>query len=81
MNLCSLGLHAWRFAYAHRLDGRGYVPQVFCLRCVAVSPRRVGTPRLACRVGLHRRQTMTAPPTWRTGEPFRRGVYCIWCGK
>lgn len=34
-----------------------------------------------CAVGLHRWQYLLAPPTWKRGDAYDPGVWCIFCGK
>lgn len=37
--------------------------------------------RLLCALGLHRWQYLLAPPTWRRGDRYDPGVWCIFCGE
>ncbi len=76
--LCRLGLHAWIFSYAPH--GTAYRPDVCCLRCVAApSPRHVRLRAILCAADVHRGQALTAPPTWRQGDPREVGRFCIFC--
>jgi len=36
--------------------------------------------RLLCRLGLHRWQYLLAPPTFKKGDDYEPGIWCIFCG-
>jgi len=37
--------------------------------------------RLLCWLGFHTYQYLLAPPTWRRGDRYDPGIWCIWCCK
>jgi len=80
--LCRLGLwHRWTFSYNPGERGR-YAPDIVCVYCrAAPSPRFLRFRLAVCRADIHRPQNLTAPPSWRRGDSFRRGRYCVWCSK
>ncbi|MCK6482255.1 MAG: hypothetical protein L6R43_19550 [Planctomycetes bacterium] len=36
--------------------------------------------RLLCRIGIHHWQYLLAPPSWRRGDRYDPGIWCIFCG-
>jgi hypothetical protein len=37
--------------------------------------------RLLCALGFHFWQYLLAPPSWKRGDRYDPGVWCIFCGK
>jgi len=37
--------------------------------------------RLLCWLGIHYYQYLLAPPTWKRGDKYDPGVWCIFCNR